>query len=156
MSHAPTEPTDASPAAAVDAPSNDRLGPTRLQRTTAIVATIGVAVALIGLVTMLRPVQTPLQDCGTTLTFLLDGRVNEFGDPNDPPKGLTADEVTANNDRPCRVRVGAQAKPAGVLIAGGIVAAVGAGATEITARMVAWRRRVRDRTRPGHPLAPRG
>lgn len=115
--------------------------PTRLFRATAIVATVGVLVALLGLGLLLRPVRTPIQDCGTQIGFLLDGRANEYADPNNPPKGLTGEEVEAINANPCRSRVADKAKPAGVLLLVGVGSASGAALTEMGVRGLGWRRR---------------
>ena len=116
-------------------------------KVTAIVATIGVVVALVGLLSLLRPVSTPTQDCGTVAGFLLDGRSNVYIDPNDLPKGVTAAEAKANNAHPCRERVADQTKPGAVVLLGGLTVAVGAALVEMTARGLAWRRRRRARPR---------
>jgi len=110
------------------------------------VATIGVIAALIGLGLLLRPVETPVQDCGAPIAFLLDGRTNVGADPTAPPPGLTAADVRSNNERPCRVRVAEAAKPAGTLIAAGLVAAVGAALVESFARGFWWMRNRRVAT----------
>ena len=107
-----------------------RPGPSRLQRATAIVATVGVAIALVGLLVSLRPVRTPTQDCGTTLAFLMDGRTNEFVDVDDLPEGVTEADVEANNDRPCRERVADVAVPAFGAVAAGVGLALLAALTE--------------------------
>jgi hypothetical protein len=129
-----------------------RPGPTRLQRTTALVAAIGVVVALVGLGLLARPVSTPTQDCGATLLFLLDGRTNEFIDPNDPPTGVTPEEAVANNERPCRDRVADAARTPVVLVAAGLASALGALLVEVAARAWAWRQRVQERR--GAPVDP--
>lgn len=118
-----------------------RPGSTGLTRATAIIATIGVVVALLGIGLLLRPVETPTQDCGTALGFLLDGRVNELVSETDPPKGITPAEAKANNASPCRDRVADAAKPAAVLFGAGLVAALGATIVELVVRFAAWRRR---------------
>jgi hypothetical protein len=112
-----------------------------LFRTTALVATIGVVVALIGIAVMARPVSTPVQDCGSALVFLLDGGVNEFADPTDPPAGLTSAEVTDNNTRPCRERVADTARPGLVAFLAGTLIATAAAITEVSARGWRWHRR---------------
>ena len=112
-------------------------------RATAVIATIGVVVALLGLGLLFLPVQTPTQDCGTSIGFLLDGRVDELVNPDDPPKGITAAEARANNAEPCRDRVADRAKPAAVLFGAGMVAALGAAGTEVAIRTTGWLRRRR-------------
>ncbi|WP_421117963.1 hypothetical protein ACE2AJ_11130 [Aquihabitans daechungensis] len=126
-------------------PTDARPAPRGLLRATAVIATIGVVVALLGLVLLLRPVSTPTQDCGTSLAFLLDGRVNEFVSESDPPPGVTAAEAKANNDEPCRDRVAERTKPAAVLLGAGLVAAIGAAVVETAVRTTAWVRRRRAR-----------
>jgi hypothetical protein len=106
-----------------------------------VVATIGAVVALVGIVVMLRPVSTPVQDCGTALGFLLDGGVNEFADPANPPAGLTAAQVTANNTRPCRERVADTARPGLALFLAGTLTATAAAITEVSVRGWRWHRR---------------
>jgi hypothetical protein len=112
-------------------------------RATAVVATVGVVMALAGLLLLLRPVQTPTQDCGTSLAFILGGRVNALVSETDPPKGITPAEAKANNARPCRERVAQRTKPAAVLFGTGLVAALGATAVEVALRGSAWVRRRR-------------
>ncbi len=114
-----------------------------LLRAAPMIATVGVIVAIVGLVALARPVETPVQDCGTAIGFLLDGRVNVYANPAAPPEGLTAEEVTANNERPCRVRVAATARPGAILVAAGVAAAVIALVSEVTARILLRRRRHR-------------
>lgn len=133
--------TDPSPIPSAPA----RPGPTRAQQGTAIVATIGVVLALVGLLLSLRPVSTPTQDCGATLGFLLDGRTNEYVDPSDLPKGVTEAEATSNNERPCRERVADAAKPAFGLLGVGLLVGVTAALLEIVSRGLAWRTRVAER-----------
>ena len=134
---APTAPA-AEPA---PVPADARPAPHGLLRATAVIATVGVVVALIGLVLLVRPVSTPTQDCGTSLAFLLGGRVDQFVSETDPPKGITPAEAKANNARPCRERVAERAKPAGVLIASGLLAAIIAVTIEVAVRGTAWWRR---------------
>jgi hypothetical protein len=132
----------ARPAAAV------RAAPPRphgLLAATAVIATVGVVVALIGLALLFRPVSTPTQDCGTSIGFLLDGRVNVFVSETDPPKGITPAEAKANNAEPCRDRVAQRTKPAAVLFGAGMVAAIGAALTEMAVRGRAWLRRRKQR-----------
>jgi hypothetical protein len=112
-----------------------------LYRATAVVALLGVLATLVGVLSLLRPVETPTQDCGTSLAVLLQGRPNVFVDPNDPPPGVTAEEAVANNERPCRTRVAAAGQPGARLIAGGMVVALAAMLVEVIARTVARHRR---------------
>lgn len=120
-----------------------RPAPKGLLSATAVIATVGVVVSLIGLALMFRPVSTPTQDCGTTIAFLLEGRVNELVNEGDLPKGVTLAEAKANNAEPCRERVADAVKPAAVLFGAGMVAAVGAALTEVVVRSTAWLRRRR-------------
>lgn len=128
-----------------------RPGPTRLQRTTAIIATLGVAVAVLGLLALLRPISTPAVECGSSLTVLLDGRPDQFIDPSDPPAGVTAEEAEAHNAEMCRARVADAARPAVIAIAVGILVAIGAVVVEAVERALAWRQRVRARRTPVAP-----
>ncbi len=104
-------------------------------RIPAAVALVGVLVAVIGLASATRPLRSPTQDCGTALTYLVQGRVDEFVDPADPPTGVTRAEAEANNAHPCQERAGDRALPAGIAVAGGtavaLVAAVGEGVLRI-------------------------
>lgn len=93
-------------------------------RVTAVVALIGVLVALVGLGLGLRPLATPTQDCGTAATFLLRGKANEYVDPSNPPAGITSAEAEANNAEPCQERAGNRALPAGLLVVGGTAVGV--------------------------------
>lgn len=104
---------------------------------TAPLATLGVVVALVGVAILALPVHSPLQDCGTAFGFLVDGRVDVYGDPANPPEGLTRAEVEATNAKPCRPRVADRARPAAVAILSGLVLAVAAAIVEIVVR---WRR----------------
>jgi hypothetical protein len=112
-------------------------------RATAFVATVGVVVALVGIVLLMRPVSTPTQDCGTSLAFLLEGRDNQFVSETDPPKGITVAEAKANNADPCRSRVADRTQPAAVLFGAGLLAAIVATVVEISVRGVAWWKRSR-------------
>lgn len=145
MTTSTTDPAPAPPAAP------ERPAPQGLLRATALIATIGLVVALLGLGILLLPVSTPTQDCGTSLGFLLDGRVNQLVSETDPPQGITPAEAEANNARPCRERVADRAKPAGVLLVAGLVPAVLAATVEISVRCVAWWRRSRSRSHPDEP-----
>lgn len=121
---------------------------------TAIIATVGVVVALLGLGLMLRTVTTPTQDCGTAIAFLLDGRINVFVSETDPPKGITPAEAKANNATPCRVRVADQTKPAAALFGAGMVAAIGAALTELVVRARGWLKRRKARPTPEAASGP--
>jgi len=127
---------------------------TGLLRATAVIATIGVVVALVGVAILLLPVQTPTQDCGTSLGYLLDGRVDVLVSETDPPAGITPAEAKANNANPCRERVADRTKPAAVLIGAGLVAALGAALVEGTIRFLTWRKRGARRTGPDVATEP--
>ncbi len=116
-----------------------------LVRVTAIVALVGVLVALLGIGLLLRPVTTPIQDCGTSLAFLLEGRVDETVNPDDPPPGVTRAEAEAGNARRCRERVADRAVPAGALAVGGTLVGAAAVVTELVVRL-------RRRRRVSRPL----
>ena len=135
------------PEAPVPAPpaAGEQPAPSGLLRVTAIVALVGVVVGLIGFALLLRPVSTPVQDCGTSLVFLLTGRANTYADPADPPAGVTKAEAKANNARPCRTRVADQSLPPALVMVGGVALATGAAVVEMTSRGLAWRRRRRRR-----------
>lgn len=120
---------------------------TGLLRVAPMVAIVGILVAVIGVGLVLRPLSTPTQDCGTALTFLLDGEPNQWVDVNDPPDGVTPEQAQANNDHPCQERAANQARPAAVLVAGGTLAALLAAIAEITARNIERRRQIRTITR---------
>lgn len=113
-------PVPSSPAIPTPPPTAATVPPRpRGLRVTALVATLGVVVALIGLAQSARPLATPTQDCGTALTFLAGGRVDEFVDPADPPAGVSRAEAEANNAEPCQERAAARALPAGIAVVGG-------------------------------------
>ncbi|MCU1357558.1 MAG: hypothetical protein JWM89_2976 [Acidimicrobiales bacterium] len=132
------------PAAASGQPP--RPGPRRgVLRWTALVATIGVVVALAGVGVLALPVHSPLQDCGSTFSFLYDGRTDVMGDPANPPKGHTRAEVEATNRTPCRPRVADRAEVAGGLLLGGLLVAVVASGIEMTVRLGSQRGRRRRR-----------
>lgn len=143
---APAAPTDPPPppappaAQAATAPA-----PHGLLAATAVIATVGVVVALLGLALVFRTVSTPTQDCGTAIGFLLDGRVNVFVSEDDPPAGITPAEAKANNAEPCRERVADATKPAAILFGAGMVAAIGAAVVEMTVRCRGWLQRRRAR-----------
>lgn len=131
----------------------------RTVRITAIVALTGVVAAVLALGYTALPLRTPTQDCGTALTFLLDGGVDEFADPNAPDDGSTTEEAVANNTRPCQERAAGRARRAGVPFVGGIVAAVAALVMEqvVRYRFRARTRRTwitRHRTMPPTPPTP--
>ncbi|WP_426574965.1 hypothetical protein [Aquihabitans sp. McL0605] len=138
----PASPPADEPAAA-PAPTVSHPRPTGLLRATAVVAFVGVIAAVLGFGLLLRSVSTPTQDCGTVIGFILDGRVNVFVDPADPPKGVTAAEAKANNDRPCRERVADQAKAPAIMLVSGLGIAFVAALVEVTHRSFLWRRRRR-------------
>lgn len=112
----------------------------RLHLVTVAVATVAVVVALVGLVWGTRPLQTPTQDCGTSFSFLLDGRVDEFVDPANPPAGITAADAEANNAEPCQERAADRARPAGALVVGGTLLAATAAVVDLGARGLRWYR----------------
>ncbi len=135
-------------------PATGAPGPPRVLHATAVVAAIGTVLALVGLALLLRPVQTPVQDCGTVAGFLLDGRTNELVDPANPPKGITRAEAEANNREPCRDRVADAAKPGAAIFVLGLVTATVAAAIELGVRGALWRRRRAARRRPTTEPAP--
>lgn len=108
----------------------------RLHAITVLVATLGVLVAVAGLFMGTRPLSTPTQDCGTSFSFLLDGRVNRYVDPSSPPEGITAGEAESNNDEPCQERAADRARPAGALVVGGTIAAAAAAIVDLSVRGV--------------------
>jgi hypothetical protein len=115
----------------------------RVVRVTAVVALVGVLLALVGLGLGLQPLATPTQDCGTAATFLLQGRVNEYVNPADPPPGITRAEAEANNAEPCQERAGNRALPAGALLVGGTLLAAVAVLVEAAVRFRLHRARNR-------------
>lgn len=133
-------PTPTTPS--VDGPPAEAPIPTLL-RATALTATIGVVVALLGVALLLRPVHTPAQDCGTVAGFLLEGRTDVAVDPNQPPAGTTRAEARAHNRHPCRERVADAAKPGATLVLAGTAAALVALLVETVVRNGARHRRHR-------------
>ena len=125
----------------------------RLHAVTVVVATVGVLIALVGLVWGTRPLATPTQDCGTAFSFLLEGRIDVFVDPADPPAGVTPSEAEANNAEPCQERSADRAKPAAGVVVGGTVLAAVAAAVDGGAR--GWRRYRLRPPRPPRPPRPR-
>lgn len=107
---------------------------------TAIAALAGVLVALAALAYVATPLRTPIQDCGTAATFLLDGRVNVFANPDDPPAGATGADVQANNETPCQERAANRALPGAVVIFAGTLVALGALLVEFFVRLRLSRR----------------
>lgn len=116
---------------------------TGLVKVAPVVAVVGLVVALIGVGLVLRPLSTPTQDCGTALTFLLDGEPNQFVNPNNPPEGVTPEQAQANNEHPCQERAANQARPAALMVTVGTLAALIAAITESTARYAGRRRQIR-------------
>ena len=114
---------------------DDRPAPTGLLRVPALLALLGVLVAVAGLSLSLVPVRTPTQDCGTPLAFLLRGRVDVLVDPVSPPTGITPAEATANNARPCQKRSAARGLPALVLVLVGSTIGLIAAAVELVIRL---------------------
>jgi hypothetical protein len=106
----------------------------RTHSVTVVIATVGVVLALAGLVWGTRPLETPTQDCGTSFSFLLDGRVDVFVDASNPPEGTTTAQAEANNAEPCQERAAARARPAGALVVGGTLAAALAAVVDLGVR----------------------
>jgi hypothetical protein len=123
-----------------------------LHTVTLVVAMVGVVVAGAGLVWGTRPLATPTQDCGTSFSFLLDGRLNEYVDPDNPPSGTTASEAKANNNDPCQERAANQARPAAWLVMGGTLVALVAALIEGGVRVYQWM----GLARPRPPRTRRG
>lgn len=109
---------------------------------TAWVALAGLVVAFIGIGVLLLPLRTPLQDCGTAAGFLLDGRVDEVANPDDPPAGTTKADVLDNNATRCQERAANRARPAGMAVVGGTLVGLVAVLAEAGMR---WRLRAADR-----------
>lgn len=106
------------------------------------VALVGLVVAFVGVGIMLLPLSTPTQDCGTAAGFLLDGRVDEVVNPDDPPAGITKDEALDNNANRCQERAANRARPAGLAVVGGTLLGLIAVLTEAVVR---WRWRLASR-----------
>lgn len=114
---------------------DDRPAPTGLLGIPALIALLGVLVAVAGLGLALVPVRTPTQDCGTPMAFLLRGRVDVLVDPVSPPTGITPAEAKANNARPCQQRSAARGLPALVLVLVGTTIGLIAATVEVTIRL---------------------
>jgi hypothetical protein len=112
----------------------------RLPLVTVVVATLGVVVALVGLVWGTRPLATETQDCGTAFSFLLDGEVDVYVSIESPPAGITPAEAAANNARPCQERAAERALPAGGLVLAGTLTAALAAAVDLGVRGWRWYR----------------
>lgn len=110
---------------------------------TAWVALAGLVVAFIGIAVLLRPLSTPIQDCGTAAGFLLDGRADQVANPNDPPAGTTKADVLDNNAKRCQERAANRARPAGVAVVGGTLIGLVAVLVEAGVRW-RWRTKVRS------------
>jgi len=111
---------------------------------TVVVAALGLLVALGGIWWGTRPLSTPVQDCGTSFSFLLDGRLNVFvQDPANPPEGITTEEAQANNADPCQERAANRARPAGALAIGGTLVGAAAAAVDLGVRGLRWFRTTR-------------
>ena len=111
----------------------------RTARTTGVIACVGMVLSLLGVAALIRPLSTPVQDCGTASSFLLRGGANQYVDPADPPKGVTKIEAEANNELPCQERAANRARPAGLLILAGALVTIIALFTEWILRL-RWHR----------------
>lgn len=150
VEHASTTTATRGSAPGTDAPRPARTG---LIRATALVATIGLLAAIVGIALLARTVHSPLQDCGTVYGFLRYGRTDVSADPANPPKGVSRAQVDATNAKPCRPRVADRARPSAALILGGTAMALAASLTEAIARGVARRRRRRSTSLGDFPTA---
>ena len=121
-----------------DTPDDDPTFPRRrrVARVVGAVAFGAIIIALLGVALLLRPLATPVQDCGTAASFLLRGGANQYADPDRPPKGVTRDEALANNANPCQEQAANRARPAMVLVLGGVL-------TAVVALVVEWVLRIR-------------
>lgn len=148
-----TAPAPASASSASDPDPRHGAPPrTGLVRVAPVVALVGVLVALVGVALVSRPLSTPTQDCGTALTFLLDGEPNQWVSVDDPPEGVTSDQARDNNDHPCQERAANQARPAAALVFVGTFVGVTAAASEVVVRILD-RRATRSRHREDSPPA---
>lgn len=112
-------------------------------RVPAVVTVVGLVVAAVGAVIGFWPLSTPTQDCGTAASFMIQGRVNVFVNPDNPPEGITPDEARANNAEPCQERAANRGLIALALVVGGALAGVVSVITEATIRLrsrLRWRR----------------
>lgn len=116
------------------------------------IAAAGILLALLGTWIAVQRVETPLQDCGVAAAYLLDGRVDVYGDPDDPPAGRTAAEVIDNNERPCQERAANQARPGAILVVAGTGVALLAALVEVLLRW-RWRARTRNSLRAEESVA---
>ena len=107
---------------------------------TAWLASLGVLIALSGVVVLALPVHTPIHDCGSTFAYLYDGRYEPPTDPAKPPKGHTAAQVRRANAKPCRPRVADRAVLAAELILPGLALSLVAAGAEIVIRFRLRRR----------------
>lgn len=139
-------PTRAGPPEAPEPPPR-----TGLLRVAPLVALLGVVAALVGVGLVLRPLSTPTQDCGTALTFLLDGEPNQWVSVDDPPEGVTPEQARDNNEHPCQERAANQARPAAALAFVGTFVALVAAISEIAVRIADRRRQHRARGEQGAP-----
>ncbi len=111
----------------------------RRAQVTAAVALVGILVSLIGLGLLVRPLATPVQDCGTAASFLLRGGTDVLVDDEHPPRGVTRAEARANNASPCQERAANRARPAATLVVLGVLVALLALMVELVMR-VRWHR----------------
>lgn len=111
-------------------------------RVTAWVALAGLVVAALGIVVLLRPLRTPIQDCGTAAGFLLDGRVDLVANPDDPPPGTTRADVLDNNAERCQERAANRARSAIVVVVVGALIGLTAVLVEAVVRW-RWRSAIR-------------
>lgn len=132
--------SDASPAPVPTPGAGERPPGSTTVRVTALVALLGVLVAVGAVGWGGWPLRTPTQDCGTAATFLIGGRVNQFVDPSNPPDGITPAEARANNQEPCQERAGNRALPAGVVLVSGTLIALLALIVEFFVRLRLARR----------------
>lgn len=116
-------------------------------RLTAVVAVVGLVIALAGLWIATRPVSTPTQDCGVAAAFILDGRVDVLVGPAHPPAGVSAAQARSNNDRTCQQRAASKAGRGALLVVVGTATGLVAAVTETTMRSY-WRHRRRSLTTP--------
>ena len=100
-------------------------GPRRLARMTLAMAWASVLLFGVAALLLVIPVEVPeVQDCGTPLSYLLEGPVDviptedgRFLDEQGEVVTLDADAAREARDRPCRERIAMLAVPAAVLIA---------------------------------------